>query len=181
MGADAVGVHAEEIYVVSEMDRLTSAWCIASGNYSNRFAAIVVAAVAKCAEQAAQKIRLVAAAALDASADESELHEGYARVGGQSNRGLPFRRAASRAHWDPAGLPDNTSPGIHESAVISPAVLGSPDDEDRIASAVTFGFVVDLAAVEIDAKTGALRIDKYASVHHLRTQLNPQIITRQLH
>lgn len=179
--ADALGLHPDDIHVVTEMDTLTSAWSIASGNYSNRFAAIVVAAVAKCAEQAAQKIRLVAAAALDASADEIELHEGYARVRGQSNRGLPFRRAASRAHWDPAGLPDNTSPGIHESAVISPAVLGSPDDEDRIASAVTFGFVIDLAAVEIDAKTGAIRIDKYASVHDVGTQLNPKIVEGQVH
>src|SRR6266478_4532000 len=179
--ADALGLHPDDIHVVTEMDTLTSAWSIASGNYSNRFAAIVVAAVAKCAEQAAQKIRLVAAAALDASADEIELHEGYARVRGQSNRGLPFRRAASRAHWDPAGLPDNTSPGIHESAIISPAVLGSPDDEDRIASAVTFGFVIDLAAVEIDAKTGAIRIDKYASVHDVGTQLNPKIVEGQVH
>src|SRR5262249_49843603 len=45
------------------------------------------------------------------------------------------RRAAARAHWDPAGLPDNTSPGIHESAIVSPEVLASSDDEDRVASA----------------------------------------------
>jgi 2-furoyl-CoA dehydrogenase large subunit len=59
--------------------------------------------------------------------------------------------------------------------------LGSPDDEDRIASAVTFGFVIDLAAVEIDAKTGAIRIDKYASVHDVGTQLNPKIVEGQVH
>jgi 2-furoyl-CoA dehydrogenase large subunit len=179
--ADALGLHPDDIHVVTEVDTLTSAWSIASGNYSNRFAAIVVEAVAKCAEQVAQKIRLLAAAALDATANEIELHEGYARVRGQSNKGLPFRKAASRAHWDPAGLPGDTSPGIHETAVISPAILGSPDAEDRIASAVTFGFLVDLAAVEIDAKTGAIRIDRYASVHDVGTQLNPKIVEGQVH
>src|SRR5207247_797864 len=179
--ADTLGLHPDDIHVVTEMDTLTSPWSIASGNYSNRFAAIVVEAVAKCAEQVAQKIRLLAAAALDATADEIELHEGYARVRGQSNRGSPFRKAASRAHWDPAGLPDAIAPGLHECAIISPPVLDPPDDEDRIASAVTFGFVIDLAAVEIDRNTGAIRIDKYASVHDVGTQLNPKIVEGQVH
>ena len=79
---------------------------------------------------------------------------GRQHVRGGSNKGLPFRRAASRAHWDASGLPAGTEPGIHETAVVSPPVLGSPDDDDRIASAATFGFVIDLAAVEINPKTG---------------------------
>src|SRR6516165_10492420 len=136
--ADALGLNPNDIDVVTEIDTLTSAWSIASGNYSNRFAAIVVDAVAKCAGQVAQKIKLLAAGALDAAPEEIELREGYARVRGRSNKGLPFRKAAARAHWDPAGLPDHASPGIHETAVVSPPVLGAPDDEDRIASAVTF-------------------------------------------
>jgi 2-furoyl-CoA dehydrogenase large subunit len=177
---DALGLHPDDIDVTTDIDTLTSAWSIASGNYSNRFSAIVVDAVAKCAEQVAQKIKLLAADALDASAEEIELHEGYARVR-QSNKGLPFRKAAARAHWDPAGLPDGANPGIHETAVVSPPVLGSPDDDDRIASAVTFGFVIDLAAVEIDPKTGAIRIDKYASVHDVGTQLNPKVVEGQIH
>ncbi|OLB75930.1 MAG: hypothetical protein AUI16_10375 [Alphaproteobacteria bacterium 13_2_20CM_2_64_7] len=179
--ADALGLHPDEIDVATEIDTATSAWSIASGNYSNRFAAIVVDAVAKCAEQVAQKIKLLAADALDASAEEIELREGYARVRGQSNKGLPFRKAAARAHWNPAGLPGSTSPGIHETSVVSPSILASPDDDDRIASAVTFGFVIDLAAVEIDRRTGAIRIDKYASVHDVGTQLNPKIVEGQVY
>src|SRR5262249_56344725 len=138
-------------------------------------AAIVVDAVAKCAEQVAHKIKLLAADAVDAAPEKIELREGYARVRGQSNKGLPFRKAAARAHWDPAGLPDNATPGIHEAAVVSPPDLGSPDDEDRIASAVTFGFVIDLAAVAIDRKTGEIRIDKYVSVHDVGTPPHPKI------
>jgi 2-furoyl-CoA dehydrogenase large subunit len=179
--ADALGLDPSDIDVVTEIDTLTSAWSIASGNYSNRFAAIVVDAIAKSAEQVAQKVKLLAAQALDARPEEIELRDGYARVRGLSNKGLPFRRAASRAHWDPAGLPDDAAPGIHETAVVSPAVLGSPDDEDRIASAATFGFVIDLAAVEIDRKTGAIRIDRYASVHDVGTQLNPKVVEGQVH
>jgi 2-furoyl-CoA dehydrogenase large subunit len=178
--ADALGLAPKDIDVVTDIDTLNSAWSIASGNYSNRFAAIVVDAIEKSAQQVAQKIRLLAAEALDASPDEIELSEGYARVRGRSNKGLSFRKAAARAHWDPAGLPDGVSPGLVETAIVSPKVLGSPDDDDRVASAATFGFVIDLAAVEVDPKTGVLTIIKYASVHDVGKQLNPKIVEGQV-
>ena len=178
--ADALGLDPADIDVVTEIDTLTSAWSIASGNYSNRFASIVVDAVAKSAHQVAGKIKLLAAEALDASPDRIELSDGYARLRG-SNKALPFRKVAARAHWDPTGLPPDAAPGIVETAVVSPPVLGSPDERDRVASATTFGFVIDLAAVEIDRATGALRIEKYASVHDVGTQLNPKIVEGQVH
>jgi 2-furoyl-CoA dehydrogenase large subunit len=178
--ADALGLQPHEINVVTDIDTLTSAWSIASGNYANRFASIVVGAIERSADQVAHKIKLLAAEALDARVEDIELRDGYARVR-QSNKGLPFRKAAARAHWDPAGLPVGATPGIHETAMISPPVLGSPDDDDRIASAATFGFVIDLAAVEIDRKTGGLRIDKYVSVHDVGRQLNPAIVEGQVH
>ena len=66
------------------------------------------------------KVRLLAAQALDASPQDIELADGYARVRGKSNKGMPFRKVAARAHWDPAGLPAGAAPGIHEIAVVSP-------------------------------------------------------------
>lgn len=179
--ADALGLQPSDIDVVTDVDTQTSAWSIASGNYSNRFAAIVVGAIEQSAGQVAHKIKVLAADALDAKIEDIELRDGYVRVRGGSNKGLPFRRAASRAHWDASGLPAGIEPGIHETAVVSPPVLGSPDDDDRIASAATFGFVIDLAAVEIDPKTGTMRIDKYASVHDVGKQINPSIVDGQVH
>ena len=178
--ADALGLAPDDIDVVTDIDTLTSAWSIASGNYSNRFASIVVDAIAKSAEQVARKVKLLAADALEVSSEDIELSDGYARVR-NSNKGMPFRKVSARAHWDPAGLPRGTAPGIHETAVVSPQVLGSPDEDDRIASAATFGFVIDLAAIEIDPKTGSIRVDKYASVHDVGTQLNPRIVEGQVH
>jgi 2-furoyl-CoA dehydrogenase large subunit len=179
--ADELGLAPADIDVVTEIDTRTSVWSIASGNYSNRFASIVVDAIAKSAQQVAQKVKLLAAAALGAAPEEIELSEGYARVRGQSNTGLPFRKAAARAHWDAAHMPDNTAPGIVETAVISPSLLGSFDAEERIASAATFGFAAHLAAIEIDRETGALHIEKYASVHDVGRQINPKIVEGQIH
>ena len=64
--------------------------------------------------------------------------------------------------------------------MVSPAGLGSPDDNDRVASAVTFGFLCDLAAVEIDRDTGRIRIDTYVSVHDVGRVLNPIIVEGQI-
>lgn len=178
--ADALGLKPQNIDVVTDIDTLTCAWSIASGNYSNRFAAIVVDAIAKSANQVAQKIKILAADLLDVRPEDVDLSEGYARVRGGSNKGLPFRKVAARVHWDPSHLPENMSPGIVETAIVSPPGLGSPDGEDKVASATTFGFVIDLIAVEIDRKTGVLRIDKYVSVHDVGCQLNPKIVEGQI-
>jgi 2-furoyl-CoA dehydrogenase large subunit len=179
--ADALGLAPEDIDVVTEIDTQTSAWSIASGNYSNRFAAIVVGAIAQSAGKVADKLKVLAAEALDEAPDRIELADGFARVIGPSNKRIPLRKVAARAHWNPAGLPGDMDPGIHETSILSPTVLRSPDADDRVPSAVTYGFVIDLAAVEVDRATGAIRIDKYVSVHDVGRQLNPLIVAGQAH
>jgi len=140
----------------------------------------VVEAIAQSAQQVATKLKLLASELLDVKPEDVDLYEGYARVRGGSNKGVSFRKVAARAHWDPSHLPEGCSPGLVETAIVSPRILGSPGDDDRIASAATFGFVIDLAAIEIDPKSGALRIDKYVSVHDVGTQLNPKIVEGQV-
>jgi 2-furoyl-CoA dehydrogenase large subunit len=179
--ADKLGLKPEDIDVVSEIDTLTSNWSIASGNYSNRFAAIVVDAIAQSAEKVAHAVRLIAAEVLEAPPDKIELKDGYVKVADGSNRGMPLRRIASRAHWNPNGLPADVSAGIYESTVLSPPTLVSPDAEDRVPSAVTYGFVIDVVAVEIERATGVIRIDKYVSVHDVGRQMNPLIVEGQVH
>jgi 2-furoyl-CoA dehydrogenase large subunit len=179
--ADKLGLKPDDIDVVTEIDTLTSNWSIASGNYSNRFAAIVVDAIAQTADKVAHAIRLIAADALEVPPDRIELKDGYVKVTDGSNRGMPLRRIASRAHWNPNGLPAGVSAGIYESTVLSPPTLASPDAEDRIPSAVTYGFVVDLVAVEIEPATGTIRIDKYVTVHDVGRQMNPLIVEGQVH
>jgi 2-furoyl-CoA dehydrogenase large subunit len=177
--ADALGLNPDEIDVVTEVDTLTSAWSIASGNYSNRFAAVVVDAVAQSAGKVAHKLKVLAAEALEEPPERIELADGHARVIGPSNKHIPLRKVAARAHWNPAGLPGDMAAGIYETTVLSPPTLASPDTDDRVPSAVTYGFVIDLAAVEIDRATGAIHIDKYASVHDVGRQLNPLIVEGQ--
>jgi 2-furoyl-CoA dehydrogenase large subunit len=140
-----------------------------------------VGAIAQTADKVAHAIRLIAAEALEAPPDKIEFKDGYVKVADGSNRGMPLRRIAARAHWNPNGLPAGVSPGIYASSTLSPPSLASPDAQDRIPSAVTYGFVIDLVAVEIERATGAIRIDKYVSVHDVGRQLNPRIVEGQVH
>ncbi|MEE8544972.1 MAG: xanthine dehydrogenase family protein molybdopterin-binding subunit [Alphaproteobacteria bacterium] len=178
--ADALGLHPDAISVITEMDTATSAWSLASGNYSNRFASVVVGAVAESARRVAEKIRRIAAEAMEVAPEDIELRGGRARVAGVPESGLAFRRLAARAHWHPAGLPDGMAPGLHETVVISPPELDAPDAADRVSSALTFGSLCDLAAVEIEPESGRVQVHAYVSVHDVGTVLNPLVVEGQI-
>ena len=180
IAADALGLAPDDIDVVTEVDTLTAAWSLASGNYANRFSSVVVDAIGEAVRRVAEKLRAIAAEDLEVAAEDVELAQGAARVVGVPEKSLPFRRVAAKAHWHPAGLPDGMAPGIFETVAMSPPGLGPPDERDRVGSAVTFGFICDLAAVEIDPGTGRIAVRKYVSVHDVGRVLNPLIVEGQI-
>jgi 2-furoyl-CoA dehydrogenase large subunit len=179
--AAELGLSPGDIDVFTELDTRTAAWSIASGNYSNRFASAVSGAILVCAQKVADKLKAMAAEEFNAPAGEIALAGGSARLKADPARAIAVGRLAARAHWNPAGMPGHVSAGLHEIVVLDAPMLTSPDDADRVASAMTFGFVADLAAIELDRATGRVEIVKYASVHDVGTILNPMIVEGQIH
>ena len=179
--ADALGMRPDQIDVITEVDTLTSAWSLASGNYANRFSAVVIGAIADAAEKVAKKIKLIAAENLEVAPEDIELVGGNAQVVGVPEKALPVRRVAAQTHWHPAGLPKAMEPGLFETTIMNPEMLDAPDDQDRVASAVTFGYVFDLAAIEIDRETGEIEIKKYVSVHDVGNVLNEIVVEGQIY
>ncbi len=178
--AQELGVRPEDVDVLTEVDTRAIAWSIASGNYSNRFASAVTSAVLACARKVVEKLRQMAAQDFKVGVEEIELADGAARVKRNPGQAIGVGRLAARAHWNPAGMPAGIPAGMHETFVLDAPALASPDDADRIASAITYGFVADLAAVEIDKATGRIEIVKYVSVHDVGTMLNPLIVEGQI-
>lgn len=178
--ADELGVRPDDVDVLTEADTRSIAWSIASGNYSNRFASAVTSAVQGCARKLGAKLRHMAAEEFKVSVDEVELAEGAARIRRNPQQAIGVGRLAARAHWNPAGMPGGVSAGMTETFVLDAPMLGSPDETDRVASAMTYGFVADLAAIEIDKTTGRIEIVKYVSVHDVGTMLNPMIVEGQI-
>ena len=178
--ADGLGLRPEEVHVVTTLDTQNGDWSLASGNYANRFSSIVVDAIAESTDRIAAKLKAVAADMLEVAPADVELRDGRARIAGVPDDGLSIARVAAATHWHPAGLPEGLSPGLRDSATLSPEILDSPDKDDRVASAVTFGYICDLAAVEIDPKTGRIHIDTYVSVHDVGRILNPILVEGQV-
>ncbi len=178
--ADKLGLEPQDIHVVTAIDTQGPGWSLASGNYSNRFASIQVDAIAESAERIGQKLRIVAGDMLEVAAQDVELAGGRAYVTGVPGKGIALARVAAATHWHPAGLPNGLAPGLQDATMLSPDALQGPDEKDRVASAVTFGFLCDLAAVEIDRETGRVRIDTYVSVHDVGRVLNPIIVEGQI-
>lgn len=178
--AQELGLAPEGIDVITEADTRVMAWSIASGNYSNRFAASVTSAVMLGARRIGVKLKLIAAEEFGVPAAAIELADGVARVVADQQRSIAVGRLAARAHWHPAGMPMGMEAGMHETVVLDAPSLTAPDATDRVASALTFGFVADLAAIEIDRATGRLDVVKYVSVHDVGTMLNPKIVDGQV-
>ena len=158
--ADALGVEPEEIEVLTSIDTSTSAWSVASGNYSSRFSGVGAGAVYLAAQKIAAKAQAI-----------------KAHLGDNS---LSLRRVAGVAHWNPDALPEGMEPGLHETAFFGAPNLAPPDESDRVASSAAHGFIADVAVVEVDPETGVVTVLDYATVHDAGRLLNPLLADGQI-
>jgi 2-furoyl-CoA dehydrogenase large subunit len=146
--------------VLTDVDTSTSAWTVASGNYSSRFSGVGAGAVYLAAQKLAAKIAAI------------REHLG--------DNDLSLRRVAGIAHWHPDALPPGMEAGLHETAFFAAPNLAAPDDEDRVASSAAHGFIVDVAVVEVDRATGAVTVLDYTTVHDAGRLLNPLLADGQV-
>jgi len=179
VAADALGVNPADVQVLTDVDTATSAWTVASGNYSSRFSGVGVGAVHRAAGQVAAKLRAVAADQLGCEPDEVRLRDGKA-FRGDGPDGVSIRRLAGVVHWNPAALPPGVEPGLHATAFDSAPNLTAPDAQDRVASSAAHGFLADVAVVEVDRATGRVEVLDYVTVHDAGRLLNPLLAEGQI-
>jgi 2-furoyl-CoA dehydrogenase large subunit len=158
--ADALGVTPDDVEVLTSIDTSTSAWSVASGNYSSRFSGVGAGAVYLAAQKLAAKVQRIR----DHLGDDS----------------LSLRRVAGITHWNPAALPEGMEPGLHETAFYGAPNLAPPDEGDRVASSAAHGFIADVAVVEVDRVTGVVTVLDYATVHDAGRLLNPLLADGQI-
>ena len=72
-------------------------------------------------------------------------------------------------------------PGLQATAFYAAPNLDPPDDDDRVASSAAHGFIVDVAVVEVERETGAVRVLDYVTVHDAGPLLNPLLADGQVH
>ena len=179
IAADALGLRPADIRVIGELDTARDAWSIASGNYSSRFAAAVGGAVHLAALQLKAKLARSAAAQLNVPADEIEFSGGKIGAKGNPDNAIPFGRLAAASHWSPGVVPEGAQ-ALRETVFWSPPQLEAPSDNDETNSSLCHGFIFDFCGVEIDRVTGAVRVDKYVTMHDCGTILHPGMVAGQI-
>jgi 2-furoyl-CoA dehydrogenase large subunit len=177
--ADALGLKPSDIRVVTDFDTARDAWSIASGNYASRFAAAVGGATQLAAIKIRDKLARTAAAQLNLPAPEVEFAEGRARARNNPDNSIAFGRIAATSHWSPGLVPDDNQ-ALRETAFWTPPELTAPNDQDEINSSLCHGFIFDFCGVEIDKTTGAVRIDKYVTMHDCGRVLHPAMVAGQV-
>jgi 2-furoyl-CoA dehydrogenase large subunit len=180
LAADVFGIEPEAIVVNVEFDTQKDAWSVAAGNYSSRFAGAVAGTVHLAAMQLRAKLAQIAALQFKCDAAAVRFAHGKVFAEHAPERAQPFTRLAGIAHWSPGLLPEGMAPALHETAFFSPESLAAPDEQDRVNTSAVYGFVFDLAGVEVDRDTGRVRIDRYVSAHDAGRILNPALVDGQI-
>lgn len=178
--ADVLGLAPDQIVTGVDFDTQKDAWSVAAGNYSSRFAGAVAGTVYLAAKRLRAKLARIAAVNFGCDPDAVQFAGGHIFDRAHPEQGQPFSRLAGTAHWAPALLPAGMEPGVRETAFWTPETLGAPDAADRVNGSAAYGFAFDLAAVEIDRETGAVRIDRYVTGHDAGRILNPALADGQI-
>jgi len=177
--ADALGLKPSDIRIITDMDTARDAWSIASGNYASRFAPAVCGAVQLAAERLRDKLAHAAAGQLNVPVDEIEFAQGRVRAKGNPDNALPFGRLAAASHWAPGTLSEEDQ-ALREIVFWTPPQLTAPTEDDGINSSLCHGFIFDFCGVEVDRITGAVRIDKYVTMHDCGRVLHPGMVAGQV-
>jgi len=178
--AKELGLPADEIEVVLELDTAKDQWSIAAGTYSSRFASGTAVAAHLAAVQMREKLKAIAAKQLNVLPEDVELAAGKIRSRSNPDNALPFGRIAATSHWSPVMLPEGMAPALSETAVWTPPELEPPASDDRINTSLTYGFIFDMCGVEIDPVTYQVRVDRYVSMHDAGRIMNPKIAEGQI-
>jgi carbon-monoxide dehydrogenase large subunit len=161
--ADELGVAVERVQVISGD---TAVVPYGGGTWASRGMAIGGSASMLAAQALAGKIRRLAAALLEAHADDVELRDGHAMVRG-SERGLAFAELARTVQFrsnELRGLEPSLEATVHYT---------NP-------KAWTFSNGAHLAVVDVDVETGLVRVLKYVAVDDCGRIVNPALVDGQI-
>lgn len=177
--ADVLGLNLTDVRVVGELDTARDAWSIASGNYSSRFAPAVAGTVHLAALRLRERLARNAAGKLNVAAEDIEFVDGKVRARGNPDNALPFARLAAHDHWSPGETPDGDRV-LRETVFWTPPQLAAPNDAEEINPQLCHAFIFDFCGVEVERDTGAVRIEKYVTMHDCGRVLHPGMVAGQI-
>jgi len=178
--ADALGLRPQDIRVVADVDTAKDGWSIASGNYSSRFAPAVAGAAQIAASRLRERLARVAAAQLNVAPAEIVFANGRIAARANPDNAVSFSRIAAAGHWAPGTIPAELGQTVRETVFWTPPELAAPNEADEINSSLCHGFIFDFCGVEVDPTSGAVRVDRYVTMHDCGRILHPAMVAGQI-
>ena len=126
------------------------------------------------------KLARAAAAQLNVPADEIEFAGGRVRRERQSGQCAAVRPRCRRRALVAGHACRTDDQAIRETVFWTPPQLTAPTEDDGINSSLCHGFIFDFCGVEVDRVTGAVRIDKYVTMHDCGRVLHPGMVAGQV-
>ena len=133
------------------------------GGFASRGASVALPAAAAAARKVRDKILRVAAAALEAAAEDLVVADGAVSVRGLPDRRATFRELARAAVPGPPGM----EPGLYATDFFQ-------------APKMTYPYGTHAAMVEVDGDTGEVKILRYAIAYDIGKAVNPMIVDGQM-
>jgi CO/xanthine dehydrogenase Mo-binding subunit len=143
----------------------TARFPMSNGTYASRVTVVVGNAVARAAEAVAERIRRVAARALECAPEDVVIADGRVHVRGAPARFVELAAVHALSHR-PDVVRDLGEPGLAATRYHSP-------------DAVTWASGIQVATVEVDRETGAVTVLSYLAVHDAGHEINPVIVEGQ--
>jgi 2-furoyl-CoA dehydrogenase large subunit len=179
--ADELGLHVNQVRVVTTFDSASHPYVMTSGVYSNKFHGHDTVAAIGAARKVREKLLKRAAAQLEANPDDLELSDGRISVRGAPQKGVSVAQVASRAYWSLADEQPDGEPGLEALYYYSNPLAKPPDEKKRLRVQLGFASAAHVAVVEIDPETFEIKVLRYVVVHDCGRQINPGIVEGQVH
>jgi 2-furoyl-CoA dehydrogenase large subunit len=176
--ADVLGIPPSDVRAIDAVDTERSPWSVSTGSYSSRFAVMAANAVLLTAEALRGELLDLAAGHLDRPRGELRWERGHALHADGAMAGL--RELAGAAHWNSGTLGSATPPLAVTRAFVADGTF-PPDADDRVNAALAYGFMADVAVVEVDKQTFVPRLRSYVAVHDVGRTLDADIVAGQLY
>jgi carbon-monoxide dehydrogenase large subunit len=162
--ADEFGIPIEKIVILhGDTDSTPEG----RGTYASRSTAVGGAALFHALQRIKEKMKLIAASLLEASATDVTMEDGKFFVTGSPQKSVSFDQVALTANNSNL-LAKGLEPALETTAFFEPENF-------------TFPFGTHICAVEIDKDTGEAEITRYVAVDDCGRQLNPMIVAGQVH
>ena len=177
--AEEFGIDPSEVSITYESSDhgLPSA-----GPGGSRMTVMLSGALHGAASRVKEKMFKIAGHLLEANPDDLEMRGGRVWVKG-TERSLSIADIGMKAYWHKFDLPAQVESGLEGSFTYDHPYTTAPS-EDRKDLGVFYPIMshaVHIPVVEVDIKTGRVKILKYVAVHDVGTVVNPRSLQGQIH